>query len=409
MTKIKNDEDIKVVKKASKKNTSNAKSSSKTAKKTIKNNQNSSVGFELPKIDIDLDSINPDDYSITEDDEFEYLENNRLKTPQTADALDSNMEVRLSENAIENNFIQMAKFKTLTKAEEFDLARRIEVGLFAAHKLEKNEVKKKDIEDYNWLVEDGKRAKTIFTNANRKLIAATIKKMSNTTSIKHADYNTLTIYGQIGLDMAINKYDYKKGLRFSTFAVMRIWATINSEVTKNIKLVKIPQHILEKIRRKQKSSMMFESEHGRTPTIEEIAEILEIKVSEVKLLIDAESNERSIHDTFGDIDGSLYIDTVEDESLEGIYDSEKKKHDDLKLKEVLEKIATKDEKAKIAFSLWYGFDSKYGRIEKTQLGELLNIGEQQVDNLVHRAEAKVCHPAFGLLTDVSGTKNNGYR
>lgn len=385
------------------------KSPKKSAKTSASNEAKSAAGdagVQMPTLNIDLDNLDLDDIDLSdiefnEDDEESYLEIDKATAAPSADALDLSMELKLSENSAENNFVQMAKFKTLGKKEEFDLARRIEIGLYADHLLQTGAVAKKDIKDYKWLVDDGKRAKTIFTNANRKLISHSIKTLPP-ASIKNENINTLTIYGQMGLNIAISKYDYKSGNRFSTYAKVRIQATIKREISNHRDLIKKPQHITEKKYKMHNIALKFESAHGREPTNDELVELMGVSLDDIKLYKGADKTEKSIYDNIGDTDGSVYIDTVEDENLDGIFDMENKSYENNRLRVVLDKIATKDEKARDAFSLYYGFNEGRGRIEnKSEIGKILNIGEQQVDNLIHRAEAKVCHPAFGLLSDFS--------
>jgi RNA polymerase primary sigma factor len=342
--------------------------------------------------DFNLDDINISDYDFSEDDVKEYLENDNNVNKNKMISDDNSFHIKLTENSTENNFIQMSKFKALSGSEEFEIAKRIEIGIYAQHLLDLGKVKKRDIKDYEWIVEDGKRAKTIFANANRKLISYAIKKIGTT----YADYNTMTIYGQMGLDLAISKYDYKKGYRFSTMGLQRIDATIRREQTKNAKLVKKPQHMVEKIGKMNKFATQIETEIGREPTLEELAAVLEVSVEEVKSYKDANSFEKSIYDEIGDGDGSLYIDTVEDENLEGAIDAEVTKEEQTRLYKVLALLQPKERKA---FELKYGICGEQKIEDKKKIGTILKVGDQQVDNLVHRAEAKVCHPAFGLLSD----------
>ena len=164
---------------------------------------------------------------------------------------------------------EMASVPLLTTEEEIDLAKRYERGKQAAARLiAGGRLSGKSRESLEAEVADGRLARAHIIKANTRLVVSIAKKYVS----QGVPFLDLIQEGNLGLMKAVEKYDYRRGFRFSTYATWWIRQTITRSVADQSRTIRVPVHMNDRIRNLYKTAYMLEQRHGRQPTAEELAE-----------------------------------------------------------------------------------------------------------------------------------------
>ena len=155
----------------------------------------------------------------------------------------------------------------LTAAQEVDLAKRIEAGLYAEHKLESGGCPRDLREDLEWIAEDGRRAKAHMLEANLRLVVSVAKKYSD----RGLSLLDVVQEGNLGLIRAVEKFDYSKGYKFSTYAMWWIRQAIQRGFADSARTIRLPVHVLEMLSKLSRVERDMHQRLGREPTPEELA------------------------------------------------------------------------------------------------------------------------------------------
>jgi len=197
----------------------------------------------------------------------------------------------------------------LTAEQEVDLAKRIEAGLFAEHKLETetglSEDFRRDLED---VAEDGRRAKAHMLEANLRLVVSVAKKYSD----RGLSLLDVVQEGNLGLIRAVEKFDYTKGYKFSTYAMWWIRQAIQRGFADSARTIRLPVHVLEMLSKLSRVERDMHQRLGREPTPEELAVELDRTPDQIEELLRTSRQPISLDSTIGE-DGETSIgDLIED-------------------------------------------------------------------------------------------------
>jgi RNA polymerase primary sigma factor len=197
----------------------------------------------------------------------------------------------------------------LTAEQEVDLAKRIEAGLFAEHKLETatglDEVIRRDLE---LVAEDGRRAKAHMLEANLRLVVSVAKKYSD----RGLSLLDVVQEGNLGLIRAVEKFDYTKGYKFSTYAMWWIRQAIQRGFADSARTIRLPVHVLEMLSKLSRVERDMHQRLGREPTPEELAVELDRTPDQIEELLRTSRQPISLDSTIGE-DGETSIgDLIED-------------------------------------------------------------------------------------------------
>jgi len=197
----------------------------------------------------------------------------------------------------------------LTAEQEVNLAKRIEAGLFAEHKLETepdlDEAYRRDLEE---VAEDGRRATAHMLEANLRLVVSVAKKYSD----RGLSLLDVVQEGNLGLIRAVEKFDYTKGYKFSTYAMWWIRQAIQRGFADSARTIRLPVHVLEMLSKLSRVERDMHQRLGREPTPEELAVELDRTPDQIEELLRTSRQPISLDSTIGE-DGETSIgDLIED-------------------------------------------------------------------------------------------------
>ena len=197
----------------------------------------------------------------------------------------------------------------LTAEQEVDLAKRIEAGLFAEHKLDTEPDLSEDFRrDLEAVAEDGRRAKAHMLEANLRLVVSVAKKYTD----RGLSLLDVVQEGNLGLIRAVEKFDYAKGYKFSTYAMWWIRQAIQRGFADSARTIRLPVHVLEMLSKLSRVERDMHQRLGREPTPEELAVELDRTPDQIEELLRTSRQPISLDSTIGE-DGETSIgDLIED-------------------------------------------------------------------------------------------------
>ncbi|WP_071129880.1 RNA polymerase sigma factor [Varibaculum massiliense] len=205
---------------------------------------------------------------------------------------------------------QIGKVALLNAAEEVDLARRIEAGLYAQHKLEteSENLTSKMRRDLHSLAIDGQHAKNHLLEANLRLVVSLAKRYTGRGML----FLDLIQEGNLGLIRAVEKFDYTKGYKFSTYATWWIRQAITRAMADQARTIRIPVHMVEVINKLARVQRQMLQDLGREPTPEELAKELDMTPEKVVEVQKYGREPISLHTPLGEDGDSEFGDLIED-------------------------------------------------------------------------------------------------
>lgn len=205
---------------------------------------------------------------------------------------------------------QIGKVALLNAEQEVELAKRIEAGLFAEEKLaeEGEEIAPKLRRELRWIVRDGRRAKNHLLEANLRLVVSLAKRYTGRGML----FLDLIQEGNLGLIRAVEKFDYTKGYKFSTYATWWIRQAITRAMADQARTIRIPVHMVEVINKLARVQRQMLQDLGREPLPEELAEELDMTPERVVEVQKYGREPISLHTPLGEDGDSEFGDLIED-------------------------------------------------------------------------------------------------
>jgi RNA polymerase primary sigma factor len=216
---------------------------------------------------------------------------------------------------------EIARTPLLDAITEVELSKTIEAGLFAAQLLEEGRVGRRkggapgfaSVEELEWLVEEGERAVQQFISANLRLVVSIARKYGR-SAMPMLD---LIQEGNTGLIRAVEKFDYAKGYKFSTYATWWVRQAITRGIAQQARVVRLPVHVVEELNQVSSARRTLERQLGREPDPTEIAAELDMEINRVIDLMGWGRDHVSL-DTPLDVDGDTSLgDLIAQESSPG--------------------------------------------------------------------------------------------
>ncbi len=204
---------------------------------------------------------------------------------------------------------QIGKVPLLNAEMEVELAKRIEAGLFSDEKLAKGgKISAKSLEELEWIAEDGRRAKNHLLEANLRLVVSLAKRYTGRGML----FLDLIQEGNLGLIRAVEKFDYTKGYKFSTYATWWIRQAITRAMADQARTIRIPVHMVEVINKLARVQRQMLQDLGREPTPEELAKELDMTPEKVIEVQKYGREPISLHTPLGEDGDSEFGDLIED-------------------------------------------------------------------------------------------------
>jgi RNA polymerase primary sigma factor len=246
----------------------------------------------------------------TEGGEFEWDDEEESEALRQAR---KDAELTASADSVRAYLKQIGKVALLNAEEEVDLAKRIEAGLYASERLRQVEEEGTKLSpqmrrDLNWIVRDGERAKNHLLEANLRLVVSLAKRYTG----RGMAFLDLIQEGNLGLIRAVEKFDYTKGYKFSTYATWWIRQAITRAMADQARTIRIPVHMVEVINKLGRIQRELLQDLGREPTPEELAKEMDITPDKVLEIQQYAREPISLDQTIGDEGDSQLGDFIED-------------------------------------------------------------------------------------------------
>ncbi len=277
------------------------------------------VVAEPAKLDADGKKILPD----ISDDEFEKEKDSEeikevekesesfvvSNSDDTDEPVQQVMVAGATADPVKDYLKQIGKVPLLNAELEVELATRIEAGLFAEEKLGKGgKLKPQLVEELEWIAEDGRRAKNHLLEANLRLVVSLAKRYTGRGML----FLDLIQEGNLGLIRAVEKFDYTKGYKFSTYATWWIRQAITRAMADQARTIRIPVHMVEVINKLARVQRQMLQDLGREPTPEELAKELDMTPEKVIEVQKYGREPISLHTPLGEDGDSEFGDLIED-------------------------------------------------------------------------------------------------
>ncbi|MFI7127033.1 RNA polymerase sigma factor [Nonomuraea sp. NPDC050153] len=274
----------------------------------------------------------------------------------------------------------------LTAAQEVELARRIEAGLYAEYKLETEpDLPAAAKEDLHLVIEDGKQAKDHMLEANLRLVVSVAKKYTD----RGMSLLDVVQEGNLGLIRAVEKFDYTKGFKFSTYAMWWIRQAIQRGFADSARTIRLPVHVLEMLSKLSRVERDMHQRLGREPTPEELAVELDKTPDQIEELLRTSRQPISLNATIGE-DGETTIgDLIEDvDSPEASEIVDRQLLGD-QLRGVLDNLSPRESKI---MALRFGLvDGKPHTLD--EIGKHLGLTRERIRQLEKESLSKLRHPS----------------
>ncbi|EID15566.1 RNA polymerase sigma factor [Mycolicibacterium phlei] len=299
-------------------------------------------------------------------------------------------ELTASADSVRAYLKQIGKVALLNAEEEVELAKRIEAGLYATQKLAEMTEKGEKIptqlrRDMQWICRDGDRAKNHLLEANLRLVVSLAKRYTG----RGMAFLDLIQEGNLGLIRAVEKFDYTKGYKFSTYATWWIRQAITRAMADQARTIRIPVHMVEVINKLGRIQRELLQDLGREPTPEELAKEMDITPEKVLEIQQYAREPISLDQTIGDEGDSQLGDFIEDSEAVVAVDAVSFTLLQDQLQSVLE---TLSEREAGVVRLRFGLTDGQPRT-LDEIGQVYGVTRERIRQIESKTMSKLRHPS----------------
>jgi RNA polymerase primary sigma factor len=281
---------------------------------------------------------------------------------------------------------QIGKVALLNAAEEVELAMRIEAGLFAEDKLANTPNLSKEAErELRWVARDGQRAKSHLLGANLRLVVSLAKRYTG----RGMQFLDLIQEGNLGLIRAVEKFDYTKGFKFSTYATWWIRQAITRAMADQARTIRIPVHMVEVINKLARVQRQMLQDLGREPTPEELSRELDMTPEKVVEVQKYGREPISLHTPLGEDGDSEFGDLIEDTEAVVPADAVGFTMLQKQLESLLDSLSEREAGViRMRFGLGDGMPKTLD-----QIGDTFGVTRERIRQIESKTMAKLRHPS----------------
>ncbi|GHJ49648.1 hypothetical protein Cs7R123_69900 [Catellatospora sp. TT07R-123] len=385
------------VKKAVEKKTGDKAVPAKAAKAKGEGGEDEPDGVDLAVEDLaaDLEDVVVDepvemvqaaeaDAATADDFEWDAEESEALKQAR------KDAELTASADSVRAYLKQIGKVPLLNAEQEVELAKRIEAGLYAAERLRQAEEEElqltRDMQrDLLWVSRDGERAKNHLLEANLRLVVSLAKRYTG----RGMAFLDLIQEGNLGLIRAVEKFDYTKGYKFSTYATWWIRQAITRAMADQARTIRIPVHMVEVINKLGRIQRELLQDLGREPTPEELAKEMDITPEKVLEIQQYAREPISLDQTIGDEGDSQLGDFIEDSEAVVAVDAVSFSLLQDQLQQVLQ---TLSEREAGVVRLRFGLTDGQPRT-LDEIGQVYGVTRERIRQIESKTMSKLRHPS----------------
>jgi len=348
---------------------------------------------DIERLSILLTALRRRGIEIIDSDEHSDSETSPDPSAQTQGISASAIEIghRLDDSIYRDDTVgmylrEMSRVPLLTAEEELELAIRIEQGRKAGEEKIKltgrqNAAKRRKLET---IIADGQLAREHLIKANTRLVVSIAKRYMG-GGVAFLD---LIQEGNLGLMKAVKKYDYTRGFRFSTYATWWIRQTITRAISDQARTIRVPVHMIDRIRQLYKANHELEQKLGRQPTIEELAEFIALPVQRVQWIMKVSWLPLSLESPVGDEEdselGHFIEDDVSPSPMQSAYQSMLKD----KMEEILSTLSPREARV---LRLRFGLDDGTSYTLE-EVGRKFGLTRERIRQIEGRALRQLRHP-----------------
>ncbi|TQF66281.1 RNA polymerase sigma factor [Rhodococcus spelaei] len=299
-------------------------------------------------------------------------------------------ELTASADSVRAYLKQIGKVALLNAEEEVELAKRIEAGLYATQLMAEHAEKGEKLpvaqrRDMNWICRDGNRAKNHLLEANLRLVVSLAKRYTG----RGMAFLDLIQEGNLGLIRAVEKFDYTKGYKFSTYATWWIRQAITRAMADQARTIRIPVHMVEVINKLGRIQRELLQDLGREPTPEELAKEMDITPEKVLEIQQYAREPISLDQTIGDEGDSQLGDFIEDSEAVVAVDAVSFTLLQDQLQSVLE---TLSEREAGVVRLRFGLTDGQPRT-LDEIGQVYGVTRERIRQIESKTMSKLRHPS----------------
>ena len=353
--------------------------------------------------DLDEDNIDEDDDSELEDDDED--KHKKPEEPKEKGAFvvrddddDDNLTpsgnpkrrviaAGATADPVKDYLKQIGRVNLLNAEQEVDLSERIEAGLYAQHLLdtESDKMDFKRRRELKWAANDGKRAKDHLLEANLRLVVSLAKRYTGRGML----FLDLIQEGNLGLIRAVEKFDWKKGFKFSTYATWWIRQAITRAMADQARTIRVPVHMVEVINKLSRVQRQMLQDLGCEPTPDELARELDMPVEKVQEVQKYGREPISLHTPLGEDGDSEFGDLIEDTDAIAPSDAVAFSLLQEQFKQVLETLSPREAGV---IKMRYGLEDGQPKT-LDDIGRVYGVTRERIRQIESKTMSKLRHPS----------------
>ncbi len=337
-----------------------------------------------------LEGIPEEELKATTDVQLPKVTSARSKRRATRKRANDGGVTMLTGDPVRMYLKEIGKVPLLTAAEEIDLAMKIEAGVAAGEQLEKAdageiELERRDLRRLTRIEEVGFDAKQQLIEANLRLVVSIAKRYVGRGML----FLDLIQEGNLGLIRAVEKFDYRKGFKFSTYATWWIRQAITRAIADQARTIRIPVHMVETINKLVRIQRQLLQELGREPTPKEIGDVMGLPEERVREIQKISQEPVSLETPIGEEEDSQLGDFIEDDAAVVPPDAASFSMLQEQLGKVLDGLAERERKV---ISLRFGLEDGHPRTLE-EVGREFGVTRERIRQIESKTLAKLRHPS----------------